>query len=60
MSSNECIKVMVRCRPLSDTEKGRKNYSIITVKHDRNEIGIYQPDQKENSKTFTYDAVFNE
>ena len=38
--SNECIKVMIRCRPLSTSELNRKNYSIIEVIHERNEIKI--------------------
>ena len=36
--ANECIKVMVRARPLNKSELNRGNTSIIRVNHDRNEI----------------------
>ena len=36
--ANECIKVMVRTRPLNKSELNRGNKSIITVNHERNEI----------------------
>ena len=58
--ANECIKVMVRCRPLNKSEKERGNTSIIQVNHQRNEIVFLQSDQPDASKVFTYDAVFDE
>ena len=38
--SNECIKVMVRCRPLNQDEKKRNNIRIVEVSHERNEINL--------------------
>lgn len=35
---NECVKVAVRCRPLSSTEIEHKNESIVNVIPDRGEI----------------------
>ena len=29
MSNNECIKVMVRSRPLNKSEKERGNFSVV-------------------------------
>ena len=43
MSSSECIKVMVRVRPLNKDELNRKNISIINVNQEKGEISIYQP-----------------
>ena len=39
-NSSECIKVMIRCRPLNKSEKDRGNHSIVNVNHERSEITI--------------------
>ena len=39
-NTSECIKVMIRARPLNKSEKDRGNHSIVTVNHERNEIII--------------------
>jgi hypothetical protein len=38
MSGSECIKVMIRCRPINKMELGRGNYSTVTINHERAEI----------------------
>ena len=42
MSNNECIKVMVRCRPMNKNEISRGNKSIVKVNHEKNEIEIFK------------------
>lgn len=57
---SEAVKVMVRARPMNSREKGLKAESVIQVFDDRGEITITNPTEKENKKTFTFDAVFDE
>lgn len=58
----ECIKVVVRIRPLNSKEK-QSGHEVITVAHeDRGVIEVRNPsaDASEPSKTFTFDAVFSD
>lgn len=57
---SEAVKVMVRARPMNKREIGLNAESVIQVFEDRGEITIVNPSEKENKKTFTYDAVFDE
>ena len=57
---SEAVKVMVRARPQNSREKGLNAVKIIEVFEDKGEITIYNPAEKENKKTFTFDAVFDE
>jgi kinesin family protein 3/17 len=56
----EAVKVMVRARPMNKREIGLNSNKVIEVFDDRGEITITNPSEKENKKTFTYDAVFDE
>ena len=40
MSNSECIKVIVRCRPMNKSEISRGNTKIILVNQERSEIII--------------------
>jgi hypothetical protein len=54
----EAVKVMVRCRPLNSSEKGKNCAIIVDVDRSRKEVSIKDPAEKDNVKTFTYDDVF--
>ena len=41
MAERECVKVAVRCRPLSSREKEHKNESIVDVIPERGEIIVH-------------------
>lgn len=52
----------MRCRPLSNKEKAGAYRTVVDVFPNRGVIEILNPNEatKENKKTFTYDAVYNE
>jgi len=59
---SECIKVVVRIRPLNSKEI-QSGHEVTTVAHeDRGVIEVRNPsaDASEPSKTFTFDAVFSD
>jgi len=41
MTEKECVKVAVRCRPLSSKELEHKNESIVDVIPERGEIVVH-------------------
>lgn len=59
MSNTECVRVIVRSRPLSQTEKERGNYSIVQFDRSINQVAINES-KSAIPKTFAYDAVFDD
>jgi len=57
---SEAVKVMVRARPQNSREKSMNAKKIIEVFEDTGEVTIFDPNEKDNKKTFTFDAVFDE
>lgn len=63
---NECVQVIVRCRPLSNKENTGEYQQIVDVYPNRGVIEIIKNDgssgsetSRENKKMFTYDAVYD-
>lgn len=59
---NECVQVVVRCRPMSKKESASGEYKqVVEVYPSRGVIEIQNPNEisKENRKMFTYDAVYD-
>ncbi|VDM58773.1 unnamed protein product [Angiostrongylus costaricensis] len=57
----EAVRVVVRCRPLSNVEIGQGHQSIISMYPDRGLVELRNPrDLEEPSKDFTFDAIYNE
>ena len=56
---DECVKVMVRCRPMNEKEKGNGSQNVIEVDKSVNQI-IITGEQKggEQERAFTYDSVY--
>ncbi|CAK1542784.1 unnamed protein product [Leptosia nina] len=54
---NECVKVVVRCRPLSDREKNESYEEVVKVWPERGAVQVYNP--KGQDKLFTYDAAYD-
>lgn len=59
---NECVQVVVRCRPISNKEKLSEGSSqVVSAYPTRGVIETINPNEsnKENRKMFTYDAVYD-
>ncbi|XP_053616636.1 kinesin-like protein Klp68D isoform X2 [Plodia interpunctella] len=54
---NECVKVVVRCRPLSEREKKEGYDEVVKVWPERGAVQVYNP--KGQDKLFTYDAAYD-
>ncbi|XP_013144872.1 PREDICTED: kinesin-like protein Klp68D isoform X2 [Papilio polytes] len=54
---NECVKVVVRCRPLSQKEKNEGYEEVVRVWPERGAVQVYNP--KGEDKLFTYDAAYD-
>ena len=65
-TTNESVRVAVRCRPFSQHEKQRGCHKIIQVDKENFQISIIKPinpelgEVEEEPKRFTFDAVFDE
>lgn len=60
---NECVQVVVRCRPLSKKEQATamEYKQVVDVYPTRGVIEIQNPNEirSDNRKMFTYDAVYD-
>lgn len=57
----EAVRVIVRCRPLSETEIKQGHQSIVSMHPNRGLIELKNSAQStEPSKDFTFDAIYNE
>jgi len=57
----ECVRVVMRCRPLSTTEKQDGREMIVNINPSRGEVIIRNPkaDGGEQPKTFAFDKVYD-
>ena len=57
----ECVKVVVRCRPMSRREVEDNRQQIVSINIDTGEVTVRNPesDIKEAPKPFTFDQVFD-
>jgi len=60
---SDCVKVAIRCRPLSQKELGNNENSIVEMEENADEDGtggitISDPDGKERPAQFAFDIVF--
>ncbi|XP_058459454.1 kinesin-like protein Klp68D [Malaya genurostris] len=60
-AKNECVQVVVRCRPLSNKEQAGNFQKVVDVFSSRGVIEILNCNEtsRENKKMFTYDAVYD-
>lgn len=61
-AKNECVQVVVRCRPMSKKEKAGGDFkSVVDVYPLRGVIEIQHPGEanRDSAKMFTYDAVYD-
>ena len=57
--SNECVSVVVRCRPLNSNERSENRASIIEIDAAARQVVIRNPADQEK-KSFTYDGAYDE
>ncbi|EAT48111.1 AAEL000822-PA [Aedes aegypti] len=60
-AKNECVQVVVRCRPLNNKEQAGNFQRVVDVFPSRGVIEILNCNEtsRENKKMFTYDAVYD-
>jgi len=54
----ECVKVMVRVRPMNSKENQSGFHNCVKIDQQLNQIVIMKPNDRESEKTFTFDTVF--
>ena len=47
---SECVKVVVRCRPLNNSERQNNPKIVVTVEHSTKSILLSKPDNSDISK----------
>ena len=58
---NECVSVVVRCRPMSKKEKEESRTNIIDIDLKLKQVAIRNPDDPhEVPKAFTYDGAYDD
>ena len=59
--SEECVRVAMRCRPLSSQEVTDSRKITVQIAPQRKEIIVNnpKPDSNESEKTFTFDMVYD-
>jgi len=59
--SEECVRVAMRCRPLSSQEVADNRKITVQIAPQRKEILVNnpKPDSMESEKTFTFDFVYD-
>ena len=58
-ASDECVRVMVRCRPMNSKESENGSKNVIEIDKTVNQIIISGADKGEDKeRAFTYDAVY--
>lgn len=59
MTDKECVKVAVRCRPLSSNEVKKNFEAIVDVFPERGEIIVHnKKDVGEKERVFSFDLTF--
>jgi kinesin family protein 3/17 len=57
--SKDCVKVVIRCRPLTSKEQTKKEEEIVFVKSKNKQIFLKNP-KKEKTDVFTFDFTFGQ
>ena len=60
IKNEDCVKVAIRCRPLSNKEKTEEKEEIVTVEDARKEIILKATDELQKPVKFTYDFTFGQ
>jgi kinesin family protein 3/17 len=61
-NKSECIKVIVRCRPISEKEIAANHVRVVDVSPNEGTIQLKNPKQdvrEDQPRIFTFDAVYD-
>lgn len=60
-AESECVRVVVRCRPLNTKENAESRARIVDMAKDRGQVILHnsKADANDPPKSFTFDAVFD-
>jgi hypothetical protein len=56
-NKQECVKVLVRVRPMNSKEIGKGCKPAITLNEGERRITVVKPGEENKHKTFTFDGV---
>jgi len=57
--ADECVKVVLRCRPMNSTEKQAGRERIVEMNTSSGQIRLQNPAVSEPPKEYTFDGVYN-
>ena len=57
--SEECVKVVIRCRPMSSNEMQAGHEVVVKMNTKRGEVVVTRPDETEPPKMFTFDSCYD-
>ena len=58
-NKSECVKVVIRCRPMSNQEHLDNRERVVDIDTNRSAITVRKPNEPSNLKNFTFDAVYD-
>ena len=58
-TSSETVKVVIRCRPMSEKEMSQGHECVVEINLKANDIFVSKPGVDEAPKQFTFDACFD-
>ncbi len=56
---DECVKVVVRCRPMDEKEVRDKYERVVNIDGSRGVVSVKKQGSEEPDKEFTFDAVYD-
>ena len=57
-NKTECIRVVIRCRPLSEKEMKDNREVVVKMNHQSGEVMVSKPGE-DVPKIFTFDSVYD-
>jgi hypothetical protein len=58
-AKDECVRVIIRCRPMEQKEKDRNCEQVVQMDGKRGLVIIKKPNSNDESKEFSFDAVYD-
>ena len=58
-SKDECVRVVIRCRPMEQKEKDGNYERVVDMDSQRGLVSVRKPGNKEENKEFSFDAVYD-
>lgn len=58
-TKDECVRVIIRCRPMNKMENERNCEQVVDMDTKRGKISVRKPNSNDDPKEFSFDAVFD-